>query len=160
MRLSADRPISFPDTVSFSIDRALLGSRIILFPTIDYSMRDSPRRDPREAKAQPSVWAPFAWATILTLILAGAILFTDNLHSLPSHVGEFFVSVLLLPAALVFVWLGGVAGDFLAWLSGVPDGLLFTLLTVSAYLYSLVLMLLIWAFIRLAKRGRSAKRPV
>jgi hypothetical protein len=91
--------------------------------------------------------------------LAGAILFTNNLHSLPSHVSDLLASVLLLPAALVFVLLGGVAGDFLARLSGVPDDLLFTLLILDAYFYCLVLMLLIWAFIRVAKRGRGAKRP-
>ena len=113
-------------------------------------MPDSPIRDLREANARPSVWTPFGWAAILTLILAGAILFTNNLHNLPSHAGEFLVSVLLLPAALIFVLLGGVAGGFLAWLSAIPDGLLFVLLTMSAYLYSLVLMMLIWAFIRVA----------
>ena len=120
-------------------------------------MIDSPKCDLRETKARPSVWAPFGWAAILTLILAGAILFTNNLHSLPSHIGELFVSVLLLPAALIFCLLGGVAGNFLAWLSGIPDSLFFTLLTVDAYFYSLVLMTLIWIMIRLAKRGRSAK---
>jgi hypothetical protein len=57
---------------------------------------------------------------MLTSILAGAIFLTNNLHSLPSHVGEFFASVLLLPAALVFVLLG-VPGDFLAWLSCFPE---------------------------------------
>ena len=119
-------------------------------------MPDSPRRDLREAKARPSVWAPFAWAAILTLILAGAILFTNNLHSLPSHVSDLLANVLLLPVALVFVLLG-VGGDFLSWLSGVPEELLFTLMTASAYLYSLVLMMLLWITIRLAKRGRRAK---
>jgi hypothetical protein len=43
-------------------------------------------------------------------------------------------------------------GDFLAWLGGVPDWPLFTLQTVDAYFYSLILMLLIWAIMRLAKR--------
>jgi hypothetical protein len=113
-------------------------------------MPDSPIRDLREANARPSVWAPFGWAAILTLISAGAILFTNNLHRLPSRVGEFFASVLLLPAALIFVLLGGVARGFLAWLSAIHDGLLFVLLTTSAYLYSLVLMMLIWASIRVA----------
>lgn len=119
-------------------------------------MPNSPRRDLREAKARPSVWVPFGWAAILTLILAGAIFFTNNLHGLPSHVSDLLANLLLLPVALVFVLLG-VGGNFLSWLSGVPNGLLFTLMTASAYLYSLVLMLLIWAFIGLAKRGRSAK---
>jgi hypothetical protein len=113
-------------------------------------------RELANPRARPSIWAPFGWAAILALILAGAILFTNNLHSLPCHVGEFFVSVLLLPAALIFVLLG-FASRFLDVLSLFPDWLFFILLTVSAYLYSLVLMLLIWAFIRLAKRGRSTK---
>jgi uncharacterized membrane protein len=67
------------------------------------------------------------------------------------------VSVLLLLAALVFVLLEGVAGDFLAWLSGFPDWLLFALMVLDAYFYSLVLMMLIWTMIRWAKRARSAK---
>ena len=125
--------------------------------TIDYQMPDLPRRDLREAKARPSVWAPFGWAAMLTSILAGGIFVTNNLHSLPSHVGEFIVSVLLLPAALAFVLVGGAPGDFLASLSGFPEWLFFTLLTVDAYFYSLVLMMLIWIIMRLANRGRSAK---
>jgi len=119
----------------------------------------SPRRNLREANSRPSVWAPFGWAAMLTSILAGAIFLTNNLHSLPSHVGEFFVSVLPLPAALVFVLLRGAAGDFLAWLSGFPDWLFFILLTVDAYFYSAVLMMLIWIMIRLANRRIDAKGP-
>jgi hypothetical protein len=90
-------------------------------------------------------------------MLTGAIFFTNDLRGLPSRVGEFLVSVLLFPVALVFVWLRGVPSDFLAWLSGVPDWLLFTLMTVDAYFYSLILMMLIWIMIRLAKRkdGRA-----
>jgi hypothetical protein len=118
-------------------------------------MTDSPKRDPR---ARPAFWAPFGWAAILTLILAGAIFLTDNLHRLPSHIGEFLMGVLLLPFALVFVWLRGSGVNFLIWLSGVPDWLLFVLMTVDAYLYSLILMMLIWIIVRLARRGRCAKR--
>jgi hypothetical protein len=77
-------------------------------------------------------------------------------HNLPSHVSDLLGSVLLLPAALVFVLLRGVAGDFLAWLSCFPDWLLFTLLIADAYFYSLVFMMLIWIIIRLAKRGKMA----
>jgi hypothetical protein len=116
-------------------------------------MPDSPRRDPR---ARPSIWTPFGWAAILTLIVAGAIFFTNNLHSLESHVGEFCVSILLLPVALVFALLGNAAGNFLVWLSGVPDWLLFILMTVDAYIYSLILMIVIWIMIRVAKRRKSA----
>jgi hypothetical protein len=122
---------------------------------IDYQMPDSPQRDPR---AQASVWAPFGWAAILTLILAGGIFSTKNLHSLSSHIGEFIVGILLLPVALVFVLLGKVAGNFLVWLSGVPDWLLFTLITADAYLYCLIAMMLLWIMIRLAKRRRRAKK--
>jgi hypothetical protein len=118
-------------------------------------MPDSPRLQPR---ARPSICAPFGWAAILTLILVGVIFSGKNLHSLSSHVGEFIVGILLLPVALVFVLLGKVAGNFLVWLSGVPDWLLFTLMTADAYLYSLILMMLIWIMIRLAKRRRRAKR--
>ncbi|MBV8279264.1 MAG: hypothetical protein JO170_28930 [Verrucomicrobia bacterium] len=122
-------------------------------------MRDSQKSDPRNPRAYPSIWAPLRWAAILTLILAAVIFFTNNLHSLPSHVGEFLMGVLLLPVALVFGLLGGVAGNFLVWLSCIPDWLWFTLMTVDAYFYSLVLMMLIWIFIRLAKRGSGTKRP-
>jgi hypothetical protein len=115
-------------------------------------MPDSPTRDLRAAKARPSVWAPFGWAAMLTPILAVAIFFTNNLHRLPSHVGEFLEGVLILPAALVFVLLRGVARDFLVWLSGLPEWLLFALMVLDAYFYSLVTMMLIWALIRLAKR--------
>ena len=115
-------------------------------------MPDSPKHDPR---ARPSVWAPFGWAAILTLILAGVIFLTDNLHRLPSHIGEFLMGVLLLPFALVFVWLGGAGLDFLVWLSGVADWLLFALMTVGAYFYILILMMLIWIMIRLAGRRSS-----
>lgn len=118
-------------------------------------MPDSPKRDPRAAKARPSVLAPFGWAAILTSILAGTIFFTRNLHSLPSHVGEFFMGVLLLPAALVFDLLG--RADFLAWLSDFPEWGLFALMVLDAYFYSLVIMMLIWVVIRLVKRGRMAK---
>jgi hypothetical protein len=120
-------------------------------------MPDLPRRSPRYLKPLP-IWAPFGWAAMLTSILAGAIFLTNNLHSLPSHVGEFFASVLLLPAALVFVLLG-VPGDFLAWLSCFPEWLLFALMTVDAYFYSAVLMMLIWIMIRLANRRIDAKGP-
>jgi hypothetical protein len=119
-------------------------------------MPDLQRRSPRDLKPLP-IWAPFGWAAILMSILAGAILFTNNLHSLPSHIGEFFASVLLLPAGLAFVLLGAVPGDFLAWLSGFPDWLLFALMASDAYFYSLVTMMLIWVTMRLVKRGRSAK---
>ena len=119
-------------------------------------MIDSPKRDLRETQARPSIWAPFGWAGIVAPILAGAIFFTNNLHSM-SHVGEFIVGVLLLPAALVFVLLAGGDGNFLVWLSGISDSLFFTLLTVDAYFYSLVFMMLIWITIRLAKRGRRGK---
>ena len=115
-------------------------------------MPDSPRRDP---KAPPSVWAPFGWAAILTSVLAGAILFRD---SLPSHVSDFLASVLLLPAALIFVLLAG--GDFLAWLSGFPDWFLFTLQTVDAYFYSLVVMIPVWIIVRLVKARRKAVSSV
>lgn len=145
------------DVASFSINGTLLEDRAIL--TIVYQMLDSPKRDLRETQARPSIWAPFGWAAILTSILAVAIFFTNNLHSLPSHVGEFIVGVLLLPTALVFGLLGGGDGNFLVWLSGIPDWYFFTLLTVDAYFYSLVLMMLIWITLRLAKRGRSAKGP-
>ena len=118
-------------------------------------MPDSPKRNPR---AQPSFWVPFAWAAILSLVLAGVIFFTNNLHSLDSHVGEFIVGILLLPVALVFALLGNAAGNFLVWLSGFPDWLLFILMTVDAYFYSLILMMLVWIVIRLAKRRRRAKR--
>ena len=89
---------------------------------------------------------------MLTSILAGAIFFTNNLHRLPSHVGEFLEGILILPAALVFVLLRGAAGDFLVWLSGLPEWLLFALMVLDADFYSLVTMMLIWALIRLAKR--------
>jgi hypothetical protein len=112
-------------------------------------MPDSPRC---HGRARPSFLAPFGWAAILSLILAGAIFFTNNLHRLESHIGEFFVGILLLPAALVFDLLGNAAGNFLVWLSGIPDWLLFILMTVDAYFYSLVIMMLIWIMIRLAKR--------
>jgi hypothetical protein len=118
-------------------------------------MPDSPRRDPR---AWQSVWVPFGWAAMLTLILAGVISLTDNLHRLPSHIGEFLMGVLLLPFALVFVLLGGAGLDFLVWLSGVADWLLFALMTVGAYFYSLILMMLTWIMIRLAKRRIRSKR--
>ncbi|MBV9873231.1 MAG: hypothetical protein JO025_00755 [Verrucomicrobia bacterium] len=118
-------------------------------------MPDSPQRDPR---ARPSVWAPFGWAAILTLILAGATFFAKNSHSLSSHIGEFIGGILLLPVALVFVLLEKVAGNFLVWLSGVPDWLLFTLITADAYLYCLIAMILLWIMIRLAKRRRSPGR--
>jgi hypothetical protein len=114
-------------------------------------MTDSPKREPR---ARPAFWAPFGWAAILTLILAGAIFFR---HSLPSHVSDFLASILLLPAALVFVLLR-VPGDFLTWLSGVPDWLLFVLMTVDAYFYSLVLTMLIWIIMRFANARRKAGR--
>jgi len=65
------------------------------------------------------------------------------------------MGVLLLPFALVYVLLGG--GDFLVWLSGIPDWLWFTLMTVDAYFYSLILMMLIWGFIRLAMRGSATR---
>jgi hypothetical protein len=122
---------------------------------IDYYMPDSRRRDPR---ARPSVWAPFGWAALLTLILAGVIFSTKNLHSLSSHIGEIIVGILLLPVALVFVLLGKVAGNFLVWLSGAPDWLLFTLMTADAYLYSLIVMMLVWIMIRLAWVGRKSRR--
>jgi hypothetical protein len=118
-------------------------------------MPDFPTRLPR---ARPSFLAPFGWAAILSPILAGAIFFTNNLHRLESHVGEFLAGILLLPAALVFDLLGNAAGNFLVWLSGVPDWLLFVLMTVDAYLYSLILMMLIWIAIRLAKRRRSVNQ--
>ena len=102
--------------------------------------------------------APFGWAAILSLILAGAIFFTNNLHRLDSHVGEFLVGILLLPAALVFDLLGNVAGNFLVWLGGVPDWLLFVVMTAGAYFYSLILMMLIWIIVRLAKAARKARR--
>jgi hypothetical protein len=92
------------------------------------------------------------------LILGAAIFLTDNLHSLPSHIGEFFESVLLLPAALVFVLLR-VPGDFLSWLSGVPDWLLSTVQTVDAYFYSLVLTIPFWIIMRL-KRRIDSKRTI
>ena len=119
-------------------------------------MPDSPKRDPR---TRPPFRAPFGWAAILTLILAGAIFLTDNLHRLPSNTGEFLMGVLLLPFALVFVWLRGSGVDFLVWLSGVPDWLLFVLMTVDAYVYSLILMILIWIIVRLAKAGIKARHP-
>ena len=115
-------------------------------------MPDSPRR---RRRVRPSFWAPFGWAAILALILAVAIFFTNNLHRLESHVGEFFVGILLLPAALVFDLLGNAPGNFLVWLSDVPDWLLFILMTADAYFYSLILMMVIWIAIRLAKRRRS-----
>jgi hypothetical protein len=118
-------------------------------------MPDSPRRHPI---VRPSFLAPFGWAAILALILAGTIFFTNNLHSLESHVGEFLVGILLLPAALVFDLLGNVAGNFLVWSSGVPDWLLFILMTVDTYFYCLILMMLIWIAIRLAKRRRSVNQ--
>ena len=118
-------------------------------------MPDSSKRDLRAAKARPSVWAPFGWASILTAILAGAIFFTNNLHSLPSHAGEFFMAVLLLPAALVFDLLG--RADFLVWLSDFPEWRLFALMVLDAYFYGLIIMMLIWVMIRLAKHGRRAK---
>jgi hypothetical protein len=118
-------------------------------------MPDSPRRHPR---ARPSVWAPFGWAAILTLILTGVIFSNKNLHSLSSNVGEFIGGILLLPVALVFGLLGKVAGNFLVWLSGVPDWLLFILMTVDAYFYSLILMMLIWIIVRLARRKSKADR--
>ena len=111
-------------------------------------MSDSPRRDP---KARPSVWAPFGWAAIPTSILAAAILLTNNLHSLPSHVGEFSMGVLILPVALAFGLLG--RGDFLVWLSGLPEWRLLALMVLDAYFYSLVLMMLIWIIIRLMPRS-------
>ena len=124
-------------------------------------MPDSPRRDPR---ARPSIWAPFGWAAILTLILTGAISFS---HSLPWNIGESLTGILLLPAGIIFYGMGGggtgrdsdsfMPNPFLATLSVFPDWFFITLLIVSAYFYSLVLMMLIWAVIRLAKRVRSAK---
>jgi hypothetical protein len=66
-------------------------------------MPDSPTRDLRAAKARPSVWAPFGWAAMLTPILAVAIFFTNNLHRLPSHVGEFLEGVrFCLPRSFSF----------------------------------------------------------
>jgi hypothetical protein len=72
-----------------------------------------------------------------------------------------------VPAAIIFYGLGGSGAEhdsdsflhnpFLATLSVFPDWLFFTLLIVTAYFYSLILMMLIWALIRVAKRVRSAK---
>jgi hypothetical protein len=151
-----DMPIGFSDAASFSIDTAFLGSRVILSKqsvTKCLTYQDAVR----ETFKPLPIWAPFGWAAILRSILAGAILFTNNLHSLPSHIGEFCASVLLLPAGLAFVLLGAVPGDFLAWLSGFPEWLLFALMVLGAYFYSLVLMMLIWVMIRLAKRGIGAR---
>lgn len=120
-------------------------------------MPDSPQRHLTKSEARLSVWAPFGWAAMLTSILTGGILFTNNLHSLPSHIGEFFMGVLILPVALVFGLRGAVPGDFLVWLSGLPEWLLSTLMALDAYFYSLFLMMLIWALIRLTKPKRTAK---
>ena len=155
--LLLDSSIILPDAASFSIDTVLSGRRVILSKQSVTKMPDSPRSDLR-AKAQPSVWAPFGWAAMLTAILAVAISFTNDLHSLPPHIGELFVGVLLLPAALAFFWLTQVPGNFLVWLSGLPEWLLFALMVLDAYFYSLILMMLIWIITRLAK-AESSPQP-